>query len=156
MRIYKVILTSGPRKATPTESQRKVNGFRQPNTVAQRQPSCLFIKTNKNYFCFTIRDSYCTTFQLLITIQKYSPFWHCIDNTWQLLMQCVIAAKYSQLIHHRLIHATSSALSTVYFYSLMVQICDIFMNNSSYWVNVSLGWFYSLYKPFIWFGKARF
>ncbi len=139
MRICKVILASGPRKQLQQRaSVRSTASDSQTQQHNQRQPSCLFIKTS-GFLWQLLYD----IFQLLITIQKYSPFWHTVLTTHD-TTPCL--AKYSQLIHHRLIHATSSALSTVYFLSLMGQICDIFMNNSSYWVNVSLGYFYSIYK----------
>lgn len=144
MRIYKVILTSRPHKQL--QQRASVRSTASESPTQQHNASHLVSLSKPAAFCFV-------TATLLITIQKYSPFWHTVLTTHD-TTPC--PAKYSQLIHHRFIHATSSALSTVYFLSLMGQICEIFMNNSSYWVNVSLGWFYSQYKPFIWSGKARF
>lgn len=66
--IYKAILTSGPRKATPAESQRKVNGF--------RQPSCLFIQQQLSVSRFVTATTYFSCYNSKI----FPVLTHCIDN----------------------------------------------------------------------------
>lgn len=120
MRIYKVILTTGPCKVTLTGSQSKVNSFRQPNTAAseaksQHNGSHLVSLSNmlskssdsSTGFFFTTAVTYLSCWLLYKNITHFDTlYW---QHVTQLLMQCVIAANWFTI--GWLIHTTSSALS---------------------------------------------